>query len=325
MDAVIDSAVQFFKTHYESRLGPVTVDHPAVEHFDHTVVLNHPYLKHDNGPRIFHHGGQTDDVIVLTHGYTDSPYYLQAVARHFYRAGANVVMPLLPAHGLKNPGERLQDKTLDTKWKATIDHAVDTAALLGARISVGGFSTGGALSLNKILRDETRQITGGLFLFSAAIGLGDLTEAASKSRFLQSFLKLVEGALPGEGKDPYKYPGMSSTGGIEVGNIVNENNRLLDAGKGNRTVKHPVFAAHSAHDQTAKLSGLMEFLEDHVEDGAAIVIAEKVEHACLPLDKDIPLQAGFDNELSYPPIANPKFVWMMESAISFFEREVRGR
>lgn len=325
MSAVIDAAVQHFKTHYEKRFGPVAAETPQIAAFDHAVVLGHPELKPDNGPRIFHHGEKTEDVIVLTHGYTDSPYYLQAVARVFYRVGLNVVMPLLPAHGLKNPGEKLQDNTLDSQWKATIDHAVDTAALLGTRISVGGFSTGGALSLNKILRDADRQITGGLFLFSAAIGLGDLNEVASKSRFLQSFIRLVEGAMPGEGRDPYKYPGMSAAGGIEVGNIVNENNRALDAGKGNRTVKCPVFAAHSAHDKTATLSGLMEFMEDHVADGAAIVVAEKVEHACLPLEQDIVLQAGYDNELSYPPVANPKFAWMAESMISYFDREVRRR
>lgn len=57
---------------------------------------------------------------------------------------------------------------------------------------------------------------------------------------------------------------MSSTGGIEVGNIVNENNRRLDGGKGKATVKVPVFAAHSAHDKTARLGGLISFMEDHV-------------------------------------------------------------
>ena len=118
---------------------------------------------------------------------------------------------------------------------------------------------------------------------------------------------------------------MSSTGGIEVGNIVNENNRRLDGGKEKTRVKIPVFAAHSAHDKTARLGGLISFMEDHVDNGASVIISESVEHACLPLEKDILLNDQFDNELSYPPVANPKFQWMMEGALSFFEKEVRNK
>lgn len=85
----------------------------------------------------------------------------------------------------------------------------------------------------------------------------------------------------------------------------------------------PVFAAHSAHDKTARLGGLISFMEDHVENGASLIIAEHVKHGCLPLDQDVPLNDHYNNELSYPPVANPKFGWMMESTLSFFEREVR--
>ena len=323
MNSAIETAIQRFRSHYDDRLGSVSVITPETPGFKHTVLFDHSDLKADNGPRIFHHGDKTADVIVLTHGYTDSPYYLQAVARRFYEAGLNVVMPLLPAHGLKNPGEALQDKSLDSQWKNTIDNAIETAAFLGDRLSIGGFSTGGALSINKVLRDESGLISGGLFLFSAAIGLGDLNEAASKLGFLQTIIKLIEGETKGEGRDPYKYPEMSATGGIEVGNIVNENNRRLDGGKEKTRVKIPVFAAHSAHDKTARLGGLISFMEDHVDNGASVIISESVEHACLPLEKDILLNDQYNNELSYPPVANPKFGWMMESTLSFFEREVR--
>ena len=41
--------------------------------------------------------------------------------------------------------------------------AVEFAKLLGKKVSIGGFSTGGALSLNKILRDSN-SIKGGLFV-----------------------------------------------------------------------------------------------------------------------------------------------------------------
>ena len=39
-------------------------------------------------------------MIVLIHGITDSPYYMEAIGKQFYAKGYNVVLPLLPAHGL---------------------------------------------------------------------------------------------------------------------------------------------------------------------------------------------------------------------------------
>jgi hypothetical protein len=45
---------------------------------------HHDDLRLKNGPRILYHDRYTKDVIVLTHGLTDSPYYLQAVAGCFF-------------------------------------------------------------------------------------------------------------------------------------------------------------------------------------------------------------------------------------------------
>lgn len=337
--SVIQSASQFFESHYRERLGTVnTIDlsltssgnEPTqdIAHLqkeglqNNAIIYTSPLLKPGNGPRIFHHNRKVDDVIVLTHGYTDSPYYLQAIAVGFYKIGFNVIMPLLPAHGLNELGEALEDSSLDSQWRKTIDHGVDTAAKLGERISIGGFSTGGALSLNKILNDRKNQINGGLFLFSAAISVGSMNEALTKVSFLQSIARRMEGALSGVGKDPFKYPAMSKAGGMEVAQIVNDNNRLLDGGKEKRKIKQPVFAAHSAHDKTATLNGLMDFMKEHVDDGVAMVVSQSVEHACLPLETDINLNPG-TNELNYPPNANPKFKWMIKGILDFVNQEVR--
>lgn len=337
--SVIQAAGTFFEKHYQERLGTIrTIDLSTassgagvtqdITHLhqeglqNNAIVYTSPLLKPGNGPRIFHHNRKMEDVIVLTHGYTDSPYYLQAVAVGFYKIGFNVIMPLLPAHGLNELGEALEDRSLDRQWRETIDHAVDTAAQLGNRISIGGFSTGGALSLNKLLNDRSNQINGGLFLFSAAISVGSMNEALTKINFLQSIARMIEGALTGIGRDPFKYPAMSKAGGMEVAQIVNDNNRLLEDGKEKRKIKQPVFAAHSAHDKTATLNGLMDFMKEHVEEGVAMVISQSVEHACLPLETAINLNPG-TNKLNYPPIANPKFKWMIKGILDFVNQEVR--
>ncbi|MEL6863932.1 MAG: hypothetical protein AAFP19_05915 [Bacteroidota bacterium] len=324
MSPNIQKALDHFKSHYQKRLGEgIQEKRLPIAKAPQNLLLQHPLLKKNNGPRIFHHGKKTKDIIILTHGYTDSPFYLQALGLRFHQAGLNVIMPLLPAHGYKNLGSRMEDKTLDKQWRKTIDHAVETAALMGSRISIGGFSTGGALGLDKILRDRKKQINGGLFLFAAAIDIGDLNELASGSGFLQSIAKLMEGDLPGEGKDPYKYPVMSTAGGMEVGQIVRDNHDRLRKGKGHKKIKVPVFAAHSVHDKTAKLEGLTQLMSDHVEVGATLLLTQKIEHGCLPLAKDIKLQTGHQHKLTYPPIANPQFNWMAEGMLSFFEKVVK--
>ena len=176
----ISEAFEKFKNHYAARLGQVEVatDLPKIPEIKAPFIVKSAKLKDVNYPTIFSQGQRTSDVIVLTHGLSDSTHYMLAIGKRFYQHGLNVVLPLLPGHGLKDPDKAMEDRNLDVKWRQEIDHAVDVGLLLGDRISLGGFSTGGALSLNKILRDPNN-IKGILFIFSAAIDLGFLIETSS--------------------------------------------------------------------------------------------------------------------------------------------------
>lgn len=319
MQSNLNQILEFFKEHYLARLGTGELRSLNDPEIPEAYCLESPLLKPNNGPRLFLQDETAAEVIVLTHGLSDSPYYLEAVARRFYRAGCHVVMPLLPAHGLVDPDEAMQDEHLDRKWRETIDHAVHTARLLGEKISIGGFSTGGALSLNRILRDHSH-INGALFLFSAALSIGDLAEVAGRLSFIQSITRITDGKVLGIGRDPYKYPVLPSFAGFELVQIINQNKKLLD----NRKLKLPVFAAHSVHDTTAELMGVMEFMEENVEKGVTIVIAAQVTHASLPLEKEIPLNLEEKLGPTLPPAANPLFDWMMDGVMRFYREEVRN-
>ena len=311
----LQKALETFQTHYAARLGTINLlqqDFSPIN--EYYYFDNETLLRPGNGPRILYHGQPTKHVIVLTHGLSDSPHYLLAVAKRFYKEGCNVILTLLPAHGLKDPDEAMEDKSLDSKWKACIDNGVETAQFLGEKISVGGFSTGGALSLNKILRDPT-QINGGLFLFSGALSVGSAAEKAGRLRFIQSITKLADGKLPGIGQDPFKYPRLPNFAGLELTQIINENNRKLNGFK----IDQPAIAAHSIHDTTAFASGITTFIEDHVKRGSAIFIAQDVTHSQLPLEVDIQLDLAQELGPEKPPVANPQFEWMMDGIIRFFQ------
>ena len=305
-----------FAAHY-AKLWETSV---SVEKSDAIYTVRAPnVVKPGNEPRILHHGKPTEEVIILTHGLSDSPFYVLAIARRFFDWGCNVVLPLLPAHGLIHPDEAFEDFRLDRKWKATIDHAVSIAQQLGQRISIGGFSTGGALSLNKILRNP-EDIHGGLFLFSGALDLGNLVEGGGQIRFLQAITKLVDGKVSGFGRDPYKYPTLPFFGGAELAQIIKENNRLLK-----RTILHQkVFAAQSVHDTTVKIDGLIDFMKRNVQTGVTFLIAQNVSHSELVLDQDVTPDDSQTAGPVNPPRANPKFEWMMYNVQRFFEEEVKG-
>ena len=308
-------AIETFQAHYADRLGGIQHETRPLEGVEaYHFFDNSEKLRPGNGPRILYHGQATAHVIVLTHGLSDSPYYLFAIAQRLYAEGANIVMPLLPAHGLIDPDKAMEDKTLDQKWRACIDNGVETAQLIGGKISVGGFSTGGALSLNKILRNP-ELIDGGLFLFSAALSVGDLNESAGRLGFIQSFTKFFDGQLPGIGQDPYKYPRLPNFAGLELIQIINENNSKLR----NHKISQPVIALHSINDETAFAKGITDFIESHVEKGTAIFIAQDVAHSELPLDKAVDLDMSIELGPVDPPMANPQFEFMMNGTILFLK------
>ncbi|MFT5166793.1 MAG: hypothetical protein ACI8P3_002025, partial [Saprospiraceae bacterium] len=99
----IQKAIEDFQAHYQKRLGKTTVETEILGKNKACSYINSNKLKKGNSPRIYHHGKITTDVIILTHGLSDSPHYMEAVAKRFFNIGVNVVMPLLPAHGLKAP------------------------------------------------------------------------------------------------------------------------------------------------------------------------------------------------------------------------------
>lgn len=312
----INKAIEAFQQHYNQRLGNTRIEVEPFSSNKQCCFIHSGKLKKGNGPRILHHGKMTKDVIILTHGLSDSPFYMEAVGKRFFAAGLNVMLPLLPAHGLKKADKALEDLQLDRKWRDEIDAAVQIAGQLGKRISIGGFSTGGTLSYNKILRDPA-MIKGGLFLFSAAIDIGLIREA-SRFSFVQSITRMTDGEIKGIGRNPYKYPKFPSFGAYELSQVIRENRKLSK----NNKISHPVFAAHSVHDTSAKLQGIISLLEYSVTKGLAFIIAENVKHSELPLEADIPLNTRQSEGPKTAPRANPRFEDMMQSCLGFFKKEV---
>jgi pimeloyl-ACP methyl ester carboxylesterase len=265
-------------------------------------------------PRLMEHEGAEAKSIVLVHGLTDSPYFLAAIGDYFFNnLGYNVYLPLLHGHGLREP-KGMEGVALE-EWKANVNFAVECAAAKNAGVSIGGLSTGGALSFYSAATNE--KITGALYLFSAALdlagGIGGLV-GELKERLLRTFMAdVLDNDKPLIGANPYRYCRMDMDGARELSRLIEETDELLKHYTEKEPFAQQVFAAHSESDTTANITGIEDLRKVSVADRFTffrIPEAVGVSHASLVL-KD-PIYASNASPGDAPlEKANPQFQEMM--------------
>ncbi|MDH4285606.1 MAG: alpha/beta fold hydrolase, partial [Gallionellaceae bacterium] len=111
--------------------------------------------------------------VLLTHGLTDSPYFLRPLAAFFQECGFRVMVMLLPGNGTQ-PGDLLDVNWHE--WLKAVIYGTDRLAEEADDIYLAGFSAGGALSICHGLCDSRVK---GLFLFSPALRISPLAKWAN--------------------------------------------------------------------------------------------------------------------------------------------------
>ncbi|MDE1976290.1 MAG: alpha/beta fold hydrolase [Elusimicrobia bacterium] len=142
----------------------------AVERFQARIAQS-PAPNPENKPFLLLHGRRTERSVLMVHGLTDSPHSMRALARLFHGQGYNVLAVLLPGHGTR-PQDLLR-VTLK-EWRDETDFGLAAAAALGQKVSLAGFSTGGALVLDALRRScagPSPRDFGDVFLFTPALKL----------------------------------------------------------------------------------------------------------------------------------------------------------
>jgi esterase/lipase len=274
-------------------------------------------------PRVFKHPAATGKAIVLCHGLTDSPHFLTAIARHFYtHLNYDVYLPLLHGHGLKAP--RGMEGVELGEWKANVRFAVQTAAARAERVSIGGMSTGGALSF--YMACTKPRITGDLYLFSAALDLagGPLGLIGEIKEWLLStpFVDVIDSDKSLIGRHPYRYARVDMDGARELARLIKETDDLLNGFDAKAPFPKRVFAAHSECDSTADIQAIKNLKKKTVRGRfTSFFISKKlgVPHASLVLEEPIYASDAAEGEAPLEA-ANPKFAEMM-TAITDFEKK----
>ncbi len=321
-----------FARHYARQLDGRDLEHGAPEQPASPLAIASPVLRPEPGnhPKILHHGAAGADALVLVHGFTDAPYYMEAIAEGFHRRGVNVVLPLLPGHDRRRAAPAMDRATL-ADWQTEVGFAVEVARGLGRRVSIGGLSTGGALSVWKALTDR-QAITGGLFLFAPALAIprtSHVLVASPVGRLVAMLVDRARGRVDadsyGLGQNPYKYNGTFARCGHQVVVLIRSIHRryasraarYADLGK-------PVFAACSADDERVSFAEVERLIAHQPSGNPARLFALReqppVKHADVVLAQDIPAPEMGAQE----PKRNPRFAEMMEEILEFFAAHVQG-
>jgi esterase/lipase len=281
----------------------------------YTNHFNRPKFAVRDGchPQIFQHGDRTRNAIVLIHGLTDSPHFMRDIGEYFCaKMGFDVYIPLLRSHGLKDP-QGMKDASAEA-WKADVKFAVKEAQKSGGKISIGGLSTGGTLSVEMALNDENA-ITGGVFLFSAALGLatplGDLSEILLRTPWAKFFDHLDPSKLTNDSPsgNPYRYSQMDLGGSIELSLLIKE----LDDLTKNKSVTQPLFAAHSEADITADIN----VVENLVAKSPRAELFRMSKSFAIPHASVVLQTPVFSPNNSPLEPSNPFFMEMMRSLHTF--------
>jgi esterase/lipase len=226
------------------------------------VILdaNRPFeLKPDEGRFPRNREGRYEKGILLIHGLSDSPYFLQPIARRLQERGFLVRSILLPGHGTV-PGDLLNVK--DQEWVRAAEYGIEQMKPRVQKLYLGGFSTGGALCVREALKNQDVQ---GLILFAPAVGLN------SPWAFMADFLKAFKEWLGGEAddKDYAKYETFAVNGGAQVYNLTREIDAAFAAGK---RLSMPVFAVLSADDTSIDTKKMVDVYKAYATSPKSVLL-----------------------------------------------------
>src|SRR5258708_7633596 len=92
------------------------------------------------------HGARTARVVVLFHGFTNSPRQYEHLAGLLHARGDNVYIPRLPHHAERGGRAATLAQVTAEDLRGTADSAVDAADGLGDSVIVAGVSAGGTIA-----------------------------------------------------------------------------------------------------------------------------------------------------------------------------------
>lgn len=212
--------------------------------------------------------------ILLTHGLTDSPYFMRYLAEFFRQQGFRVLVILLPGHGTQS-GDLLDVRWQE--WAAAVAWGVDRLAEEADEIYLGGYSAGATLSINHSLIDARVR---GLFLFSPALQISHRAAFAWWHKLYSWLIPSAKWVDIKPDLDLYKYESFPKNAAAQMYMLTKVVGARL---RGHRGLDIPVFVAASADDATVEVSATLQFMV-HAQNPASRLVLYTSGDAIVPAD-----------------------------------------
>lgn len=109
-----------------------------------------PLMSEAAGSRFLLQSAASDKVCLFFHGFTATPEQFMTIGEAFFAAGYNVLIPLLPGHGIAGNWERDNPPPLPQDREVYQDFGLywlEVAQSLGKKVVVGGLSGGSTLAV----------------------------------------------------------------------------------------------------------------------------------------------------------------------------------
>jgi esterase/lipase len=207
--------------------------------------------------------------ILLTHGLTDSPYFMHYLAEFFQQQGFRVLAVLLPGHGTQ-PGDLLE--VTWQEWLKAVQYGADELDKEADEIYLAGLSAGGALSLYQSLVDVRIR---GLFLFSPALSITPRAAFAGWHKWYSWVIPSAKWVDVKPDTDIYKYESLTKNAVAQLYGLL----KNLDARLRSHRVDIPIFAAASAQDVTVDFAATLRFMRNATHPRNKLVVYAREQAA----------------------------------------------
>lgn len=313
-----------FSGFYETELGSVQA---CEAEKSNTFRVCSSALKNDgNAPFVLHHGAPTDTTVVLFHGLSDSPFFFSHIAPTLHEMGHTVIVALLPGHGKLDADDDMDDNKLAQRWAEHVDQVMAFAHANSKDVYVGGFSTGGALATQHILKSS--QPIKGLMLFSGALALDESVENMAGYWGIKSLAKLLDWQYETQGPNPYKYPSVARHSAFMLIDVIFDVREKLQQNNG---INIPIFSAHSEADVTTPIRGVKDLMEVNKGLNVPFFIDKQfgVCHADLVVSESQIVEMAYDatqvegTEPCQIPEANPLHDEMLAALVDFLNQTAK--
>ena len=188
--------------------------------------------------------------VLLTHGLSDAPYSMHALASFFQKNCFLVMAILLPGHGTQ-PGDLLE--VTWREWARAEAYGTDQLAAEVDEVYLAGFSAGGALSLYQSLKDDRVR---GLFLFAPALEITLMAAWANVHKIYSWLIPSERWVSIMPDSAAYRYESFPKNAVAQVHSLIKEVRRGLHG----RTLDIPIFTVTSQEDSTVHTSATLDFM-----------------------------------------------------------------